>query len=178
MRVPVVFIAIWALVYAAVGLPLRDTAAGQIWSSWMTGILPALLAVSIAVAVTRYGLYEIDRLVNRTIVYTIVVGLLGLVVAAGAVWLPSLLPGDSSGVAVAASTLAVAALFTPLRKRTQRFVDRRFYRSRYDAQRVADQFAAGLRDELDADVVAAKWAEVVRSTLQPSSVSVWVREGS
>jgi hypothetical protein len=141
------------------------------------GLLPTVLALGIAVAVTRYGLYEVDRLVNRTVVYAIVVALLAVVFAAGAVWLPTLLPGESSSVAVAASTLAVAALFNPLRRWVQRFVDRRFYRSRYDAQQVADAFAARLRDQVDPEEVAAEWVEVVRRTLQPASVAVWLGEG-
>ncbi len=178
MRVPFVFFSMWAGLFAAVGVFVKDTNAGEVWSLVMTGILPALLAASIAVAVTRYGLYEIDRIINRTLVYAIVVALLGLIFALGTLWIPSRLPFEDSSLAVAASTLAVAALFNPLRKRTQRFVDRRFYRSRYDAQLVFDEFSTRLRDQVDPDEVAAEWAGVVQRTLQPSSVSWWVREGS
>lgn len=132
--------------------------------------------IAIAVAITRYRLYEIDRIINRTMVYAIVVGLLGAVFVVGAVWLPSVLPFGNNNVAVAVSTLAVFFLFNPVRRRVQRFVDRRFYRSRYDAQQVADEFSVRLRDQVDPDVVAAEWAGLVQRTLQPAAVSVWVRE--
>jgi hypothetical protein len=136
------------------------------------------MAVGVGIAVLRYRLYDIDRIINRTAVYAIVVGLLAVVFAAGAVWIPSLLPFEESNLAVAASTLAVFFLFNPLRQRTQRFVDRRFYRSRYDAQQVADEFSARLRDQVDPDQVAAEWVEVVQRTMQPATVAVWVREES
>jgi hypothetical protein len=131
--------------------------------------------IAVSMAILRYRLFEVDRLLNRAVVYVIVVGLLGLLFVAGAIWLPSLLRFESS-VAVAASTLTVAALFNPLRRRVQRLVDRRFYRSRYDAQEVVDEFSARLRDQVDPDVVAEEWADVVQRTLQPASVAVWVRE--
>jgi hypothetical protein len=136
------------------------------------------MAVGVGIAVLRYRLYDIDRVINRTVVYAVVVGLLGLVFVAGAVWLPSVLPFDNNNLAVAASTLAVFLLFNPLRQRVQRVVDRRFYRSRYDAQQVADEFSARLRDQVDPDAVAEDWMDVVQRTLQPASVAVWVREGS
>lgn len=134
------------------------------------------IPLSLAVAITRYRLYEIDRVVNRTVVYAIVVGLLAALFAIGAIWVPSLLPFEDNNLAVAASTLAVAAAFSPLRKGVQRFVDRRFYRSRYDAQQVADELSSRLRDQLDPDDVAADWVDVVQRTLQPETVAVWVRE--
>jgi hypothetical protein len=141
-------------------------------------VLTVGMPVAMAVAIFKYRLYDIDRIINRTAVYAIVVGLLAVVFAAGAVWIPSLLPFEESNLAVAASTLAVFFLFNPLRQRTQRFVDRRFYRSRYDAQQVADEFSARLRDQVDPDQVAAEWVEVVQRTLQPESVAVWVKEGT
>jgi hypothetical protein len=176
MRVPFVVMGLWVGIAVLVGSILGDTAAGDAWGSAASIFLPAAFVAAIVVSVTRLGLYELDRLVNRTIVYTIVVALLGALFAAGALWLPSRLPGNDSSIAVAASTLAVAALFNPLRRRVQRFVDRRFYRAKYDAQHVVDEFAAGLRDELDAEVVAANWVDVVTTTLQPSAISVWVGE--
>ncbi len=134
------------------------------------------IPLALAVAITRYRLYDIDRIINRTVVYAIVVGVLGLVFAAGALWVPSSLPFENSNMAVAASTLAVFFLFNPLRKRVQRFVDRRFYRSRYDAQQVVDRFSARLRDQVDPDIVTGEWVDVVQQTLQPESVGVWVRD--
>jgi hypothetical protein len=171
--------AVVAAPIAVLGLALVE-GPGEI-NEWM-GVLPILLGfvgvpVAMAVAIFKYRLYDIDRIINRTTVYAIVVGLLAVVFAAGAVWIPSLLPFEESNLAVAASTLAVFFLFNPLRQRTQRFVDRRFYRSRYDAQQVADEFSARLRDQVDPDQVAAEWVEVVQRTLQPAAVAVWVREG-
>lgn len=133
------------------------------------------LPVTISFAILRYRLFDVDRLINRTVVYALVVGVLGVVFVAGAVWLPSLLPFEDN-VAVAASTLAVFFMFNPLRRRVQRLVDRRFFRARYDAQQVADAFSAQLRDQVDTDQVTAQWVQVVQQTLQPESVSVWVAE--
>ncbi len=142
----------------------------------LTAIAMGLIPGSVAVAVLRYRLYDIDRIINRAAVYAVVVALLGAVFVAGAVWVPSLLPVEDNNLAVAASTLVVFFLFNPLRVRVQRVVDRRFFRSRYDAQLVVEDLSAQLRDEVDPDQVAAQWLEVVRETLQPESVSVWVRE--
>lgn len=134
------------------------------------------MAVGVGIAIFKYRLYDIDRIINRTVVYALVVGVLGLVFVAGAVWLPSLLPFEENSVAVAGSTLVVLLLFNPLRARIQRFVDRRFYRSRYDAQEVADEFSARLRDQVEPEAVTAEWVEVVQRTMQPTTVAVWVSE--
>jgi hypothetical protein len=132
------------------------------------------IGVAVALAVLRYRLYEIDRIISRTVGYVLVVGVLGLVYAVGAVWLPSRLTGGSP-LFVAGSTLAVAALFNPLRRRVLHWVDRRFYRSRYDAERVADEFASRLQDRTDVDRLSEDWVAVVAQTMQPSSLGVWVR---
>ncbi len=142
--------------------------------------LPAgfvLVPVSIGVAVTRYRLYEVDRILSRTVSYVLVVGLLAAVFF-GVVTATSTLLDTSDDLVIAASTLAVAALFNPLRKRVQRGVDHRFNRSRYDAQRVMDRFAGSLRDQVDSEEVVEGWVGVVAKTMQPASVSVWVREPS
>jgi Kef-type K+ transport system membrane component KefB len=128
--------------------------------------------VSIAVAVLKYRLYDIDRIISRTLAYAVVIGVLaaiyvGLVTAIGSQFEGSL--------SVAASTLAVAALFNPLRRRVQGWVDRHFNRSAYDTGQVMDEFAGSLRDEVDADSVVEGWVEVVEETMQPSAVGVWVR---
>jgi hypothetical protein len=137
-----------------------------------------LVPFAIAVAILRYRLYEIDRIISRTVGYVLVVGVLGAVLVLGTVWLPSLvLAGDEvPSWFVAGSTLAVAALFNPVRRRVLSWVDRRFYRSRYDAERVAEGFAARLRDEVDVHRLTNDWASVVTETMQPASVSVWVRD--
>lgn len=150
----------------------------ELWYfDWL--FLAAIMAipVSIGIAILRYRLYEIDRIVNRTLVYAALTGLLavvyvGLVVVLGGVLQP--LTG-SNDLAVAGSTLTVAALFSPARSRIQRFVDQRFYRRRYDVARTVEAFSARLRDEVDLDTLTRDLQGVVRETLQPTSVSVWLR---
>ena len=127
------------------------------------------------VAILKYRLYDIDRILSRTVAYAIITGLL-VGVYAGLVLLATQVLRFSSPVAVAASTLAAAALFTPLRRRVQRAVDRRFNRARYDADRDGHPFAARLQDAVDLDTVRADLATVVRAALQPAHVSVWMRE--
>jgi hypothetical protein len=135
------------------------------------------LPVSVGIAVLRYRLYEIDRIVSRTLVYatlTVILGAayIGLVLAGQAVF--SSFAGGSD-LAVAVSTLLVAALFLPLRSRVQRLVDRRFYRRRYDAQRTLDAFGARLRDQVELDGLRADLQGVVGETMQPAHASVWLR---
>ena len=135
------------------------------------------IPIAVGIAVLRYRLYEVDRLISRTLVYgTISLVLLGtyvIVVIALQDLLAPLVAG--SDIAVAASTLLVVALFQPLRKRAQDLVDRRFYRSRYDAARTVDAFTVRLRDEVDIDMVRADLLDVVAATIQPAHASVWLR---
>ena len=133
------------------------------------------LPVSIGVAILRYRLYEIDRLISRTLSYAIVTGLL-VGVYAGLVLLAQQVLRFSSPVAVAASTLVAAALFNPVRRRVQHAVDRRFNRARYDAERMVTAFAARLQDAVDSDAVRADLATMVRTALEPTHVSVWLRQ--
>ncbi|HVR78554.1 MAG TPA: hypothetical protein VMS99_09205 [Acidimicrobiia bacterium] len=132
------------------------------------------IPISIGVAVVRYRLYEIDRIISRTIGYMLVVGSLAIVGVVTVTLLTSVLPAESP-LAVAASTLAVAALFNPLRRRVREWVDRRFNRARYDAQRVIERFVGSLQGRLDHDGVVDGWVDVVAETMQPASVAVWVR---
>jgi asparagine N-glycosylation enzyme membrane subunit Stt3 len=136
-----------------------------------------LIPVSVAVAVFKYRLYDIDRLINRTLVYGLLTAML-LGVYAGLVFLLGRLldpaTGDSA-LAVAASTLAVAALFQPARRRVQALVDRRFNRARYDAAQTVERFSARLRNEVDLDALNAELLAVVDQTMQPSSASLWLR---
>lgn len=138
--------------------------------------LPAgyAIPVTIGVAVLRYRLYEIDRILSRTISYALVLGLLGLIVLGLVGVMAVFLPSDDPLV-VAAATLTVFALFSPVRKRVQRLVERRFNRSQYDAERVIDAFAGSLRDEIDPDDVVDGWVAVVSDTMEPATVGVWVR---
>ena len=132
----------------------------------------AALPVSMGVAILRYRLYEIDRIISRTLAYTTVTGLL-IGAYAGLVLLATHVLSFSSSVAVAASTLAAAALFSPLRRRVQRVVDRRFNRARYDAEMTVAAFAARLKDAVDLDSVRADLTTVVQQTLEPAHLSVW-----
>jgi len=131
-------------------------------------------AAAIGVAITRHGLYDINRIVSRTLSYAVVVGLLAAVFFGVVTAASSILPTESD-LAIAASTLAVAALFNPVRRRVQVWVDRRFNRSRYDAQLVMDRFSHSLRDQVDPDRVIEGWVGVVSETMQPVSAGTWVR---
>jgi hypothetical protein len=133
----------------------------------------AALPVSIGVAILKYRLYDIDRIISRTLAYALVTGLL-VGVYAGLVLLATRVLSVDSPVAVAASTLAAAALFNPLRRRVQRMVDRRFNRARYDADQTVTVFAAGLKDAVDLDSVQADLAGIVQQALEPDHVSVWI----
>jgi hypothetical protein len=139
-------------------------------------IFPALLCqpVAIAVAVLRYRLWDLDRLVSRTVTYALVTTLL---VAPYLLILPAVtrLAGDAGGLAVAATTLTAVALFAPLRRRVQDLVDRRFNRARYDATRTVEAFAARLRDQVDLDALAAELLAVVDQTVQPTRATLWLR---
>jgi hypothetical protein len=134
----------------------------------------ALLPVSIGVAILRYRLYEIDRLISRTVSYALLTALLLGVYGAVAV-LPTLVLQVRSDLLVAAATLLAATAVGPLRRRVQRAVDRRFNRSRYDAEGVAQRFADRLRDDVDLDALLDDMRVAVTGTVQPAHVSVWVR---
>jgi hypothetical protein len=133
------------------------------------------LWMAIAIAVLKYRLYEIDRIISRTLAYAIVTGLL-VGVYAGLVLLATQVLTIKSPVAVAGSTLVAAALFSPLRSRVQRTVDRRFNRARYDADQTMAAFAARLKGAVDLDSVRNDLAEAVDQALEPAHVSVWISQ--
>jgi hypothetical protein len=136
------------------------------------------LAAAIAVAVLRYRLYDIDRLINRTLVYGLLTAILGLAYAGAVLVLGQVFGGvteDPPSWAVAGATLAVAALFQPARRRIQAVVDRRFNRRKYDAARTVEAFAARLRHEVDLDTMSAELLAVIDQTMQPTSTSLWLR---
>jgi hypothetical protein len=141
------------------------------------GSLVALsgLLGAIAVAVFRYQLYDIDRLLNRTLVYGLVTAILGSGYAALVLVLGQLLGRDRSSLGVAGATLAAAGLFQPLRRRVQQAVDRRFDRRRYDAARTIERFSGRLREEVDLDMLSGELLRVVDQTMQPTTVWLWLR---
>jgi hypothetical protein len=162
---------------AAVDLPPEEV--GQRMSSMLLmDAFVLLIPLSIGVAVLRSRLFDVDVLINRTLVYGALTAALALVYVAGVVvlqYLFRILTGGSSQLAIVASTLAIAALFQPLRRRVQAFIDRRFYRKKYDAAKTLAQFSSKLRDEPDLDRLGADLLGVVRETVQPTYISLWLR---
>ncbi|MFZ1238794.1 MAG: hypothetical protein WAV66_05555 [Anaerolineae bacterium] len=144
------------------------------------GMVLLVIPFSIGIAILRYRLWDIDVIIRKTLVYTLLTVFLALVYFGGVVLLQRLfgaLTGiEQSPLAVVVSTLAIAALFTPLRRRIQEGIDRRFFRKKYDSQRVLAQFAQTARDETDLDALTGELTRVVQETLQPERVSVWLRE--
>jgi hypothetical protein len=167
-------------VYAVALIPLipTDGFLPGIISSVALGVVLIALPTAIGIAVLKYRLYNIDVLINRTLVYGSLTATLVTVYVGSIVILQTAfrsLTGQDSQLAIVASTLAIAALFNPLRRRVQAFVDRRFYRHKYDAAKTMAQFSSKLRDETDLDALNATLVEVVRETMQPAHVSLWLR---
>jgi len=153
------------------GITLLNLVGGLAWFGW------AALPVSIGVAILRYRLYDIDRIISRTLAYAIVTGLLVGVYAGLVLLATQALPVSlSTPVAVACATLVAAALFNPVRRRVQRLVDRRFNRARYNADKIVAVFAARLQDAVDLDAVQDELAGVVHQALEPAHVSLWINE--
>jgi hypothetical protein len=152
---------------------------------WFSNVVlfPAALAavpLAIGVAILRYRLFDIDLIINRTLVYGALTVVLALVYTSAVLVLQGLLSPITGGgtLAVAASTLAVAALFQPLRSRIQRVVDRRFYRARYDLTRTVEAFSQRLRDQLDLESLSHELLTAAEGTMHPVSATVWLREGA
>jgi hypothetical protein len=164
-----------ALVVAIAELALRhgDTVLFQA----AIGACLALLPLATGAAILRYRLYDLDRIISRTLAYGLLTILLGLGYAAVVLGLGRLLPQGSSLV-VAAATLAVAAVFQPARRRIQQAVDRRFNRGRYDAARTIAAFSTRLRDQVDLNTLTSELLTVVDQTMQPSQASLWLRPQS
>jgi hypothetical protein len=178
------------LTYAAatvVGMVLLTTlleAANLVFLSEMAGLAADLLIagipVGVGIAVLRYRLYDIDVVINRTLVYGSLTALLALVYLGGVTATQTIfrtLTGEQEQpqLAIVVSTLIIAALFNPLRRRIQAFIDRRFYRSKYDARKTLEAFSAQLREETDLNALSEDLVGVVRETMQPAHVSLWLR---
>jgi hypothetical protein len=156
-------------------IPAAATESPEIFPLQMIGFM--WVPVTIGIAVLRYRLYDIDRLVNRAAVYATVSVLLAAIYGASVLLLTFLLSQIAGGdaLAVAGSTLTAAALFQPVRSIVQGFVDRRFDRAKYDGARTVADFGTQLRDEVDLDSVLADLQGVITATIGPSSASVWLR---
>jgi hypothetical protein len=175
----------YAVVVASSGSILTYVVPVAIGAPWLelVSYVPFVVGVvsvpiSMGIAILRYRLYDIDLLINRTLVYGALTAMLVGVYVGSIVVLQGLVrvfTGQESQLAIVASTLAVAALFNPLRRRIQSFIDRRFYRSKYDAAKTLEAFSAKLRDETDLDALSDDLVGVVRETMQPANVSLWLR---
>lgn len=168
------FLASVAMTTVAILLQLvRPVPEAVLWLVWLG------VPVAVAIAVLRYRLYEIDRIISRTLAYALLTVTLVGVYAAGVIGLGAVvrvLTGNAGGdLVVAASTLAVAALFQPLRTRIQKVVDRRFNRARFDAQRTIDEFAQGLRDDVELAAISESLVSTAAAAMLPQAVTVWMR---
>jgi hypothetical protein len=163
------------LVVSALFPALEQSAVSEV----LFGLVILGIPISCGIAITRYRLYDIDRVINRTLVYATLTALLvgiyiGAAVGFGAL-VRSLTGQESNALVIAASTLAVAALFGPARRRIQGFIDRRFYRRKYDAAQTLEGFSSRLREQVDLEALSGELVGVVRETMQPAHVSLWLR---
>jgi hypothetical protein len=171
-------IVFFLLIGVVIPLVVLDAASGWfVWALPALAALSPLLPASIAIAILRHHLYDIDRLLSRTLTYGLLTVVLGSLYAGAVVVLGQALNprGGDSSLAVAASTLLIAALFHPLRRRIQAMVHRRFNRRRYDAAKTVEAFSAQLREHVDLDTLSAEVLGVVDQTMQPTTALLWLR---
>jgi hypothetical protein len=180
----------FAMTVAAGGVILKYVIADPLGLAWLGRVGYALdligtagIPIAMGIAITRYRLYDIDRLINRTVVYGALTATLALVYFVGVTATQTILQTLTGRerlpqLAIVASTLVIAALFNPLRQRIQSFIDRRFYRKNYDARLVLESFSASLRDETDLDALTGELVKVVDETMQPTQASFWLRSSA
>jgi hypothetical protein len=166
------------LALLTVGSVVEGDVGNVLWSAWI--LSTTLLPIAIGIAILRYRLYDIDRLISRTIAYAIVTGVLGLTFVATILALQAALASFTRDetIVVAASTLVAAGLFQPLRRRVQRGVDRRFDRARVDGERTSAAFADRIRDEVEIHAVAAELTSTVDRSIRPAAQGLWLRGGA
>ena len=168
----------WFAYGAMIGIPLGLPAEVPFWGPILELVQPPLMFAGLGIGIFRYQLFDVDRIINRTVVYGLVTAVLGAVYAVVVLvagQLSGTVGGDLPSWAVAAATLAVAALFQPVRRRIQTVVDRRFNRRRYDAARTVEAFSTRLRDQVDLATLSAELLAVVDQTVQPTRTSLWLR---
>lgn len=169
---------VYAAILAAVGMisiPLGLLGESDLLFGLLFLFVLLVIPAAIAAAITRFRLYEIDRIISRTVSYTVIVALLALVFAAGVVWFPTAFGLEDSPLLVAGTTLLVAALFNPLRRRVQEAVDRRFNRSMYEARLIEERFAAELQNAHSRHELGDAWLETVDEALQPETIGLWLK---
>jgi len=172
------------IIYFTLILPVEERIMASGWSillfAGMAVSLAWLFPIALMIAILRYRLWDIDIVIRRTLQYSVLSGLLALLYFGFVVALQSLLQSaignPKSEIVIILSTLALAALFNPLRRRVQDAIDRRFYRKKYDAAKVIAEFAATCRDETDLDKLTARLVEVVQETMQPENTSLWLKQ--
>jgi len=171
--------AIFALSYVPTFIQNDFSDSDNLWNIfWLIGMMA--IPIAIAIAILRYRLYDIDIIIRRTLQYTLLTGLLALVYFGSVVLLQSLVEnftGQQSPIVIVISTLMIAALFNPLRHRIQDFIDRRFFRKKYDAEQTLARFAIVARDEVDMDKLTTAILGVVEETMQPEKIMLWLETG-